>query len=221
MSTSSTASKLISHRDLQFLLYEWLDVERLFARPRFAGHSRQTFDEILELAERIATDQFAPHNRAADANEPHIGADGRVVLVPEAKTAFDAFADAGLMGLGLDESLGGVQLPQVLTSSAFAWFHAANIGTSGYAFLTIPAANLLAAHGSPEQIEPYVKPMVEGRFTGTMCLSETQAGSSLADITTRAEQQPDGSYRLRGTKMWISGGEHEDGQGYRPDPHPL
>jgi alkylation response protein AidB-like acyl-CoA dehydrogenase len=209
MSTTATTSALVSRRDLQFLLYEWLDVERLCEHPLFAEHSRQTFDEILELAERIATDRFAPHNRTADANEPYVGDDGRVVLVPEAKVAFDAFAEAGLMGLGLDESVGGIRLPQVLTSAAFAWFQAANVGTSGYAFLTIAAANMLMANGSEEQIATWVPPMVEGRFTGTMCLSETQAGSSLADVATRAEPQADGSYRLRGTKMWISCGEHE------------
>ncbi len=89
------------------------------------------------------------------------------------------------------------------------WFQAANVGTSGYPFLTMANANLLLAHGSPEQIETWVGPMLEGRYFGTMCLSEPGAGSSLADVTTRAEPQPDGTYRLFGNKMWISAGEHE------------
>src|SRR5258707_11263767 len=96
--TTTTPPALLSKRDLQFLLYEWLDVEALCERPRFAEHSRDTFDEVLGLAERIAADHFAPHNRAADANEPHLDADGRVVLVPEVKPALDAFAEAGLAG---------------------------------------------------------------------------------------------------------------------------
>jgi alkylation response protein AidB-like acyl-CoA dehydrogenase len=207
--TTTTPATLLSRRDLQFLLYEWLDVEQLCDRPRFAEHSRDTFDEVIGLAERIAADHFAPHNRAADANEPHLDAQGRVVLLPEVKPALEAFADAGLLGAGMDEELGGAQLPQVITSAIFAWFQAANVGTAGYAFLTVAAANMLAAHGSPEQVQTWVRPMIEGRFTGTMCLSETQAGSSLADVATRAEPQADGTYRLRGTKMWISGGEHE------------
>ncbi|WP_354699337.1 3-methylmercaptopropionyl-CoA dehydrogenase [Paraconexibacter sp. AEG42_29] len=210
MSTPAlTASSLLSRRDLQFLLHEWLKVEELCDRPRFADHSRDTFDEVLTLAERIATDHFAPHNREADANEPHIGPDGTVVLIPEVAPALAAFADAGLMGGAMDEAVGGIQLPQVVASAAFAWFQAANVGSSAYPFLTVAAANMLLVNGSPEQIETWVRPMIEGRFFGTMCLSETQAGSSLADVTTRAEPQDDGSYRVFGTKMWISGGEHE------------
>jgi butyryl-CoA dehydrogenase len=91
----------------------------------------------------------------------------------------------------------------------FAWFKAANVGTSSYPFLTMGNARLLLAHGSPEQIATYVAPEVEGRWFGTMALSEPQAGSSLSDITTRAEPQDDGTYRLTGNKMWISAGDHE------------
>lgn len=93
-----------------------------------------------------------------------------------------------------------------------AWFAAANISTFAYAMLTTANANLLLAHGSPEQVDTWVRPMLEGRFHGTMCLSENQAGSSLADITTRAEPRDDGTYRITGTKMWISGGDHELGE---------
>jgi len=206
---ASTTSTLLSRRDLRFLLHEWLGVERLSERPRYADQSAALYDDVLELAEQLASDKFAPHNRSADAAEPSIGADGRVVLVPEVKPAVQAFADAGLLGTTMPESVGGMGLPHVIGSAAFAWFQAANVGTSGYPFLTVGAANLLLANGSREQIETWVTPMVEGRFFGTMCLSETQAGSSLADITTRAEPQADGTYRLFGTKMWISGGDHE------------
>jgi alkylation response protein AidB-like acyl-CoA dehydrogenase len=97
----------------------------------------------------------------------------------------------------------------VIEKAGFAWFKAANVGTSSYPFLTIGNANLLLAHGSKEQIETFVKPMLAGRFFGTMCLSEPQAGSSLADIKTRAEPVADGTYRIVGNKMWISAGEHE------------
>ncbi len=102
-----------------------------------------------------------------------------------------------------------MQLPQVVSKAATAWFQAANVGSSAYPFLTMANAHLLLAHGSQEQIDTYVRPMAEGRWFGTMALSEPQAGSSLADITTRAVRSEDGSYRLTGTKMWISGGDHE------------
>jgi alkylation response protein AidB-like acyl-CoA dehydrogenase len=202
------ASLLLSRADVNFLLYEWLDVESLTSRDRYAQHSRTTFDAVLELSERIATDQFATHNRLSDLHEPALDA-GVVQLVPEIKTALDVFARTGLVGASMDESVGGMQLPHVVTSACFAWLQAANIATSAYPFLTVANANLLMVYGTPAQIDAYVRPMVEGRFFGTMCLSEPQAGSSLADITTRAEPQEDGTYRLTGTKMWISGGDHE------------
>ncbi|MGY1823864.1 acyl-CoA dehydrogenase [Geodermatophilus sp. SYSU D00079] len=202
------SSLILSRRDLDFLLHEWLDVESLTKRPRFAEHSRETFDAVLELAEQIATDHFAPHNRTADEHEPRF-VDGRVEMVPEVGRALEVFAEAGLMASEFDERFGGMQLPHTVGQAVFAWFKAANVGTSAYPFLTMANARLLIAHGSQEQVDTYVGPMVEGRWFGTMALSEPQAGSSLADITTRAERQDDGTYRLTGNKMWISAGDHE------------
>jgi butyryl-CoA dehydrogenase len=109
----------------------------------------------------------------------------------------------------MPESVGGAQAPRLLSSACNAWFQAANLGTSAYPSLTAGNAALLLAHGTQEQIDTFVRPMAEGRFAGTMCLSEPQAGSSLSDITTRAEPAGDGTYRLFGNKMWISGGDHE------------
>ncbi|MEV4497114.1 acyl-CoA dehydrogenase [Micromonospora arborensis] len=201
-------STLLSRRDLDFLLHDWLRVCQLVERPRYAEHSRETFDDALDLAERVATEQFAPHNRAADLAEPTF--DGqRVRLIPQVRAALDSFAETGLLTAGLDASVGGLQLPHAVAAACFTWFQAANVATSAYPFLTLGNANLLLAHGSAEQVDTYVRPMLEGRFFGTMCLSEPHAGSSLADITTRAEPQADGTYRLFGTKMWISGGDHE------------
>lgn len=201
-------SKIFSRRDLEFLLYEWLDVEALTQRERFAEHTRETFDATLDIAEQIATDLYAPHNKKNDQQEPHF--DGETVHInPEVKIALDEFSKAGLMAAGQDYELGGMQLPSTLEKAASAFFSAANVGTSSYTFLTIGNANTLLQYGTPEQIDTFVKPMMAGRFFGTMCLSEPQAGSSLSDITTRAELQADGSYRLSGNKMWISAGEHE------------
>jgi len=201
-------SKILSRRDLEFLLYEWLDVESLNQRSRFEDHNRETFNAALDTCEQIATDLFATHNKKNDQNEPHF--DGEVVhMIPEVKQALTAFCDAGLLAAGQDYEFGGMQLPCVVEKAGFAYFKGANVGTASYPFLTIGNANTLLKCGTPEQINSYVKPMLEGRFFGTMCLSEPQAGSSLSDIVTRAEQQDDGSYRLTGNKMWISAGEHE------------
>ena len=156
----------------------------------------------------MATDHFAPHNKKADANEPRYE-NGRVVMIPEVAQALKRFGEAGLFAAYADYDLGGMQLPATVHSACFAFFKAANTGTAAYAMLTTAAANLLSKHGTPDQVRRFVEPMMAGRFFGTMCLSEPQAGSSLADITMRAEPREDGSYRLFGTKMWISGGDQE------------
>ena len=208
MTGISTQSLLLSRRDVRFLLEEWLDIESLTERDRYAGQSIDDYRAILELAEQLATDKFATHNRTADVLEPSV-VDGEVAIPAEVADALQAFFDAGLVGATMDEEVGGLQLPSVLGSSVFSWFFAANVGTANYAFLTAAAANMLTSCGSQEQVRSWVLPMVEGRYFGTMCLSEPQAGSSLADITVRAEPEADGTHRLFGTKMWISGGEHE------------
>jgi alkylation response protein AidB-like acyl-CoA dehydrogenase len=201
-------SLTLSRRDLEFLLYEWLDVVTLTTRERHREHTRETFDAALDTTEKIAAAHFAPHNKKSDANEPTFDGE-RVHLIPEIKTAIEAFAGAGLIAAQHDEALGGMQLPVTIANACMAYFMGANVATAGYPFLTIGNANLLLAHGSEEQIQTWVRPLLEGRFLGTMCLSEPQAGSSLGDIKTRAVLQADGSYRLFGNKMWISGGEHE------------
>jgi butyryl-CoA dehydrogenase len=156
----------------------------------------------------VATEHFAPHNRTSDLTEPTF--DGATVtVIPEVGKALQTYAEAGFLSARMDEEVGGLGLPLSVYGACSSWFYAANTATTGYALLTVGAANLIAAHGTPDQVERYVVPMGEGRFFGTMALSEPHAGSNLADITTRAEPQPDGTYRVFGRKMWISGGDHE------------
>lgn len=202
------SSHLLSRRDVDFLLYEWLDTEKVLASGAYGDLDRETVDALLDLAEQLAEEKFATHNHRNDEEEPVF--DGTSVRVnDEVGPALKAYFEAGFGGLSMPEEVGGIELPTIITQAIGTWFSAANVATSGYSFLTRANANLLLAHGSPEQIERWVPPMVEGRYFGTMCLSEPQAGSSLSDITTRAEPQEDGTYRIRGNKMWISGGDHE------------
>lgn len=198
---------ILSRADVDFLLHDWLRVGELCGRERYADHSRETIDAVVDLSADLAARYFAPHNRKSDLTEPRlVGED--VELIPEIGEALRAFADADLVGAAMDARVGGMQLPYTAYLACMAWFYAANVSTAGYPLLTTGNANLLLAHGTDEQVERYVRPMISGRFSGTMCLSEPQAGSNLADITTRAEPRPDGTYRLFGQKMWISGGEH-------------
>lgn len=202
-------TEVLNRRDLDFLLYEWLDVEALTSRARFSEHSKDTFDAVMDLCADIAHKHFEPHNKSADATEPKMRADGTVEMIDDVKAALDVYSAAGLIAGQFDESVGGMQLPATVARAAMAWFQAANASTSSYPFLTMANANLIATYGTSKQIDDYVRPMLEGKYFGTMCLSEPQAGSSLADITTRAVKQEDGSYRITGTKMWISAGDHE------------
>lgn len=203
---------LLSRRDLDFLLFEWLDVERLPRRERYAEHSRETFDAILDLSARLAEERFLTHYKKADREEPVLR-DGAVRVIPEIREAVAAYAQAGLLAAPFDAALGGAQLPHVVHTASMAHFMAANVATAAYPMLTAANARLIAAFGTPSQIAAFAGPQLEGRFLGTMCLSEPQAGSSLADIATRAV--PDGEdalgrrYRLSGSKMWISGGDHD------------
>jgi alkylation response protein AidB-like acyl-CoA dehydrogenase len=197
---------ILSERDLAFCLYEFLDTERLLARERYADQSREIFDATLETARRLAEDRFAPHVALADAHEPTFDGSS-VTLIAATKAAWDGFAAAGFLNAHWDAGEGGLQLPNVVHSAAVTWFNAANVATTTYSWLTVGAANLLRTFGTPELKARYLAPMGDGRFAGTMALTEPAQGSALGDIKTLAEPRADGSYRVRGQKMFISGGD--------------
>ncbi|QIB51003.1 acyl-CoA dehydrogenase [Pseudomonas sp. OIL-1] len=198
---------LLDSRNLAFELYEVLDAESLTQRPRFAEHNRETFDAALGTARTIAEKFFAPHNRKSDENEPQY-VNGAAELIPEVKPAVDAFLEAGFLNATRTFEQGGMQMPNLLSQACFAHFQSANVATSSYAMLTMGAANLIEAFGNEDQKQRFLQPMIDGRFFGTMALTEPHAGSSLSDIRTRAEPAEDGSYRLKGNKIFISGGDH-------------
>lgn len=195
-------------RELQFLLDEVVGLPGLLEHERFDHLSDSMVDDVFETAGKIARHHFAPCNPRLDTEEPDV-VEGRVVLPAELDRACRAFIDSGLMRAHLPEDLGGMQLPQCVFNAAMSYFQAANLSAIAYMTLTVGAANLLHRFGTAEQKERYMQPMYDGRFFGTMALSEPQAGSSLADIRTRATPNDDGSYSIVGTKQWISAGEHE------------
>ena len=200
---------------LDFLLYEWLDVSSLQQRERFSDHSRETFDAVLDTCERIAKEKYAPFNRLVDTEEPRF--DGEKVILPQAThDAQKAYAESGMLSAAQDYDIGGMQLPYTVEAAANSFFAMASV-SMGSGLLTVGNANLLMAHGTDLQRKVFALNEFSGRWSGTMCLSEPQAGSSLSDVMTRAV--PDGDayasdplgarYRLKGNKMWISAGDHE------------
>ena len=203
---------LLNPRDIEFQLYEVLGAASLTERERYADHSRETFDAVLATARSLAESELLPHHRESDEHEPFIQ-EGRVVTPAAVRHAIAAIADAGFIAASHDYDVGGMQLPHVITTAALLWFDAANIATSSYAMLAAGVANLIAAFGDESQRERFLAPLLTGRFLGTMALTEPDAGSSLAELRTRATPVGDGlapnTFHITGTKMWISGGEHE------------
>ena len=199
---------IIQLRDLEFQLFEVLDAEALTTRERHADHTRETFMAAIDTAHAVATEKFAPHNRQSDEHEPQFDGE-RVSIIPEVKLALDAYSSTGLLAASKDYDRGGMQLPAVVANACLSLFKSANIATSSYVMLTMANANVIERFGSESQKSKYLQPLLDGRFFGTMALTEPQAGSSLSDLTTTATPNADGTYSLRGNKIFISGGDHE------------
>ena len=201
-------SLVVHRRNIEFLLYEFLQLEELIRHPQFGAHDRVAISGMLDAVQSIAETELLSTAAELDANEPEF-VEGRARTPPAAKRALDACAAAGLFSVGFPTEWGGLQMPSTMTLLVNGILACANLGIANYHLLTIASANLLCAFGADAQKRTFLPPMLEGRWFGTMCLSEPQAGSSLSDIRTHAEPAGDGLYRLVGSKMWISGGDHE------------
>lgn len=199
---------IVNRRDLDFILFETLDLNKILNSPHFADYDQEAIHAILDLSESIAEQEYLPIAAEMDANEPKF-VDGRVELIPQLKQALDAYKEAGLCTSGYAADIGGMQLPNMAHAALNSVFSCANPAICSYTFLTQGVVNMLDTCGSDELKTKYLPNLVAANWFGTMCLSEPQAGSSLADIRTKAELLGDGSYKISGTKMWISGGDHE------------
>jgi alkylation response protein AidB-like acyl-CoA dehydrogenase len=179
------------------------------------GAGVATFAAVLDTCERITADIFVPANRIVDVEEPRLE-NGVVVLPDAAYATARAYVESGMLAAAQDYDVGGMQLPYVVEMAANAMFWKGGISLGGGSLLTVGNANLLMAHGTPAQRRVFAHNELAGRWFGTMCLSEPQAGSGLGDILTRAIADADGAddplgprYRLYGNKTWISNGDHE------------
>lgn len=200
-------SMIVNRRDIDFLMYEMFNLDQLLTTERYGDYDREVVTAVLDTAQAIAEDKFLPCAAKLDANEPTF--DGKDVhIIPEVKAALDAYGEAGFFSASFDEAVGGMQMPFMVSSALGGIFTCANVGIASYAFLTQANAAMLAALGTAWQKDMFLGPMLAGRWFGTMCLSEPQAGSSLSDIRTKAVADGEGRYLISGTKMWISGGDH-------------
>jgi hypothetical protein len=199
-------NQLTDLRDTRFVLYEQLNADELCQAERFLNHSKETFEMIITAAEKLAVNEFAPVNSAGDK----IGCqwqDGKVTVPEPFQAPFKKFCEGGWMNMLEDESVGGQNVPFCLHYACNAMFFAANHSLAGYMGLTHSAAKVIEIFGTEEQKNKYMIPLYEGRYAGVMDLTESQAGSDVGAVRTRAVRNPDGTYSITGAKIFITGGE--------------
>jgi butyryl-CoA dehydrogenase len=205
---TATTNPLLDDRDVAFLLYDVHGAHRLTELPAFAEHDRAGFDMLLDGTRRLAREVLFPAYKPMD-EAPPVLEDGRVHVHPLVRSIYPRIVELGLLSAARPPEVGGQRLPQIVASAAMAYLMAANGGAAGYVFLTTGAAHLIEAFGSDALKEQYMARMYAGEWTGTMALTEPQAGSSLADVKATATPAEGGHYLIRGSKIFISGGDQD------------
>ncbi len=199
----------ISHRNLKFLLFEMLEADKNISKLNYyRDYDRSAFEMSLDAAQQISDIHLFPYYMEMDRKKA-VFDNGKVTTHPQLKVIIQSLAEGGWIAAHAPQEYGGLQMPLSLMNAALVSFYAANVNTC-YPFLTYAAANLILTFGSDELKEKYTPQMFSGAWQGTMALTEPQAGSSLTDITTSAESTDEaGTYKIRGQKIFISGGEHD------------
>ena len=201
------ANLILDERDQQFILYEMLNVEKLCGYEKYADFSQDMFDMILTEAQKIAVEEILP--TLADGDK--VGCtlvDGKVSVPESYHRAFRLFREGGWIGMSFPPEEGGQGLPESVKTAAIDWFYH-NFAFVAYPFATEGAAHLIMTYGTEEQKRKYMDKMVQGIWGGTMALTEPNAGSDLGNMSTKAFRQPDGTFRIQGTKIFITGGDHD------------
>ena len=198
-------------RDMHFVLHELLGVvDQLRALPRHAEIDADTINAVLEEAGKFASEVTAPLNQTGDAQGCTLDPATHEVRAPDGfREAYAKYVEGGWPALPCDPAYGGQGLPHVVNQCLFEMLNSANQAWTMYPGLSHGAYECLHAHGSDAQKATYLPKLVAGTWTGTMCLTEPHCGTDLGLLRTRAEPQPDGSYRLSGSKIFISAGEHD------------
>ncbi|MES2797125.1 MAG: acyl-CoA dehydrogenase [Bacteroidota bacterium] len=205
----SQNSPFFSKQNLNFLLYEVLEIEKLGQYPYFQEHNTETFGMVLDSAEMIATKMLRPLLTEMDRNEPQL-VGGTIRIHPGMRDIIKKFGNDGWINAGFSFDEGGQQLPVTLLNTAAFIFQAANYSASVFPFLTTGAANLIRSFGNENLKETFLPNMYAGLWQGTMALTEPDAGSSLSDISTSAEiTEKEGTYQISGQKIFISAGDHD------------
>ena len=205
---AAQTNPLIDDELVDFLLYSVLDAEALCELEPYAQHSRETFDMYIDSVRRFSRQDLLPTYKPMD-EKPPVFRDGRIHTHEALPALYDAMIELGVLTATRPESVGGQQMPMLVHTLASAYLMAANLGAYGFVGLTHGAAHLIEAFGSDELKARFMDKMYAGEWTGTMALTEPHAGSSLGDITTTAKPTNEGHYLIKGSKIFISGADHQ------------
>lgn len=200
--------KYMNMDTLRFQLFDVLKLEELLEYEHYQDFDKESVNIFLDSIKDFSDQELFSCFREMD-EQPARYEDGKIIVHPQVKTMMEKGGELGMIGGVFDYENGGMQIPGLAFQAANYIMEAANNHLPGYIGLTTGAAGLIVAYGSQELKDTYTPKMFEGKWGGTMCLTEPQAGSSLSDITTTAYPQEDGSYKIKGQKIFISGGDHE------------
>jgi len=204
---ATESNPLIDDGFVDFLLYSVLDAESLCELDAYAQHSKETFDLYIDSVRRFARQDLLPTYKPMDEEPPQFK-DGRIHTHPALPKLYEQMIELGVLTATRPESVGGQQMPMLIHTMASAYLMAANLSAYGFIGLTVGAGHLIEAFGSEELKERFMTRMYSGEWTGTMALTEPQAGSSLGDIRTSATPTDEGYYLIKGSKIFISGADH-------------
>ncbi|HEX7416034.1 MAG TPA: acyl-CoA dehydrogenase [Smithellaceae bacterium] len=201
---------LVDSRDVRFVLFEVLQADKLSKYDKFSGFDKDTYEATLELAEQLAVKRVYPANAEADKTGAKYDPETKSVTIPEGyKSAMKLYKESGFSGLGNDPEWGGVGMPEVICRAVIDYFSAAAVAFIIYDTLKGGASRLIEKFGSEDLKKTYMEKMVSGQWGGTMCLTESGAGSDVGALKTKAVKQKDGTYLITGQKTFISGGDND------------
>ncbi len=211
---------IVDSRDVRFILFEMFEVDNLTKYEKFQDFDKDTFDEVLNLAETIAVEQVYPINADADKKHAQYNPDTKEVIIPEEYfPGLDAYYEAGFMALSVDPEFGGMGMPESIYYAATDYFTAASVAFSMYPMLSVGAFNMYTKFlpDSPQK-DAIVEKMISGEWGGSMCLTEPDAGSDVGALKSKANKNDDGTYNIVGQKIFISSG---DNNYYKNNVHPV
>ena len=203
-------NQLVDSRDVRFTLFEMLELEKLNRFDHFKDYDRSVYEDTLELAEKIAIQLFYPSNADGDKTGLKFDSKKGEVTVPESlRKGYNAYVEAGFHSLALPASEGGMGFPSSVSMACAEYFNAGNTALNMYGGSITGAMALIMNFGTDELKQTYLPKMLEGKWGGTMCLTEPSAGSDVGALKSKAIRQPDGTFLITGQKIFISNGEHD------------